>query len=209
MEIWDISRALNGTFAQWPGDTPFSFHLTSKMSDGAAVNVGAIEMSVHNGTHADAPFHFEQQSPTIEKMPLESYIGRAVVAQIPGGICEIDVSHLGAVEHDLAHAPRLLLKTDRWLNSAAFPKSIPVISPEVAPWLRARGVKLLGVDLPSVDAINAKDLANHHALTAAGITIVESLDLSAIAPGLYHFAGLPLKIEGGDGAPVRAILWRD
>lgn len=208
MRIWDISRALNGTFAPWPGDKPFSFDLNWKIAEGASVNVGEIGMSVHNGTHADAPFHFEREGRTIDTMPIDCYIGSAVVAAVQGE-AKIEVAHLASISANLARAPRLLLKTGAWSNSAAFPKAIPVIGADVAPWLGARGVKLLGVDLPSVDAIDATDLANHHALTAAGIVIVESLELSAVEPGVYNFAALPLKIEGADGAPVRAILWRD
>ena len=79
----------------------------------------------------------------------------------------------------------------------------------VAEWMQNRGVKLLGLDLPSVDAIDSKDLRNHHALAAADIAIVEGLDLSEVEAGAYSLAALPLKIVGGDGAPVRAILWRE
>jgi arylformamidase len=79
----------------------------------------------------------------------------------------------------------------------------------VAEWLRARNVKLLGLDLPSVDPIGAKKLTNHYALAAARVAIVESLDLREVEAGIYHFAALPLKIAGGDAGPVRAILWRD
>ncbi len=60
-----------------------------------------------------------------------------------------------------------------------------------------------------MDEIDSKSLQNHHALARAGIAIVESLDLSNVAPGIYNFAGLPLKIDSADGAPMRAILWRD
>jgi arylformamidase len=79
----------------------------------------------------------------------------------------------------------------------------------VPSWLQKNGVKLLGLDLPSVDEVDSKSLQNHHALARAGIAIIESLDLSDVAPGVYQFAGLPLRIVGGDGAPMRAILWRD
>ena len=84
-----------------------------------------------------------------------------------------------------------------------------MIASDVPEWLRKRNVKLLGLDLPSVDAIDAKDLTNHHALATAGVAIVESLDLSGVEEGIYHFSALPLKIAEGDAAPVRAILWRD
>ncbi|MBA3387052.1 MAG: arylformamidase, partial [Chthoniobacterales bacterium] len=93
--------------------------------------------------------------------------------------------------------------------SHVFPEEIPTIAPDVPPWLQARGLKLLGLDLPSVDEIRSKDLRNHHAIAAAGISIVESLDLRAVEAGRYQFVALPLKIPGGDGSPVRAILWRE
>jgi arylformamidase len=102
-----------------------------------------------------------------------------------------------------------LLKTGIWPDTTVFPKSIPVIAPDVADWLKANAVKLIGLDLPSVDPIDAKVLQNHHALARCGISIVESLDLSGVDPGIYNLAALPLKIAGGDAAPLRAVLWRD
>ncbi len=84
-----------------------------------------------------------------------------------------------------------------------------MIAADVPAWLQKNGVKLLGLDLPSMDEIDSKSLQNHHALARAGVAIVESLDLSQVAPGIYNLAALPLKIAGGDGAPMRAMLWRD
>jgi arylformamidase len=110
---------------------------------------------------------------------------------------------------DIAATSRLLIKTGRWSDSTIFPKQIPVIAADVPAWLQKNGVKLLGLDLPSMDELDSKSLQNHHALARAGIAIVESLDLSEVAPGIYNFAALPLKIAGGDGAPVRAVLWRE
>jgi arylformamidase len=219
MKIFDISRTLANEIAPWPGDTQFHFELKWKMTEGATVNVGAINMGVHNGTHADATFHFEPSGETIETMPLATYIGDAVVIDLTelfrkrGVACEatreIDVADLAASSVLLGRAPRLLLKTGVWKDSNVFPDWIPVIAHDVPEWLAQRKVKLLGLDLPSVDAIDAKKLINHHALAAAGVAMVESLDLSEVEAGVYHFSALPLKIAGGDAAPVRAILWRD
>jgi arylformamidase len=213
MQIFDVSRALSNHLAPWPGDTPFQFELKWKMAEGATVNVGAVQMGVHNGTHADAPFHFEQDADTIEQMPLETYLGDAVVVDLtqlfqtdrtrPIGIADIE-----SCSDALESAPRLLLKTGVWKDSKVFPESIPVIAAGVPEWLRARNVKLIGLDLPSVDPIDANKLVNHHALASAGIAIVESLDLSEVEAGRYHFSALPLRITGGDAGPVRAILWR-
>jgi arylformamidase len=219
MKIFDISRALSNDLAPWPGDTPFHFELKWKMAEGATVNVGAINMGVHNGTHADATFHFDESGDSIERMPLDAYVGDAVVVDLTKlfgrageGIDRarpIGVADLEPFSAPLEQAPRLLLKTGVWTNAKVFPDWIPVIARDVSDWLRERKVKLLGLDLPSVDPIEAKKLTNHHALAAARVAIVESLDLSEVEAGIYHFAALPLKIVGGDAGPVRAVVWRD
>lgn len=214
MEIFDISRTLSDRLAPWPGDADFLFKLNGKIPEGSSVNVGMISMSVHNGTHADARFHFEQDGWTMEQADLAAYLGPAIVADLSfkyrnGAMPQMTIADLAACAEKLAGAPRLLLKSNVWPDTHVFPKQIPTIASDVPAWLQARGVKLLGFDVPSVDEIAAKELVNHHALAAAGIRIIESLDLRAVAAGRYNFAGLPLKIAGGDGSPVRAILWRD
>jgi arylformamidase len=208
MQLFDISRALSNDLAPWPGDTAFRFELKWKIDDGASVNVGGIEMSAHNGTHADAVFHFDPRGETIDRAKLSAFFGPALVVEVRN-CSRLDVSHLEGVEKKLRTAPRLLLKTDAWRDSKVFPKEIPTISRGLPSWLQARGVKLLGLDVPSVDAIDSKDLRNHHALAEAKIAILESLDLSGVEEGEYQLAALPLKIAGGDAAPVRAILWRE
>jgi arylformamidase len=209
MKFLDITRALAANLAPWPGDTSFDYSLVGRIAEGSSVNVGRITASVHCGTHADAFFHFEEDGLTIDQFAPERYLGPAAVVDLTGkfadSLGEITIADLAAVEA----VPRVLLKTGAWPDSRRFPSAIPVLGPGVVEWLRGRGVKLLGVDLPSVDPIDSKELRNHHALAVAGIAILEGLDLSAAAAGLYSLAALPLKIIGGDGAPVRAVLWRD
>src|SRR6266705_3789949 len=215
MKIWDISRMLSNEFAEWPGDEPFRYRLTGEIANGGSVNLGAITMSVHNGTHADARFHFDTNGASIEKAPLDVYLGRATVVDLAQSFSQSREKHLITLEdlrlhaEDIAATSRLLVKTDRWSDSTVFPDQIPVIAADVPAWLQKNGVKLLGLDLPSMDEIDSKSLQNHHALARAGIAIIESLDLREVAAGIYNLAALPLKIAGGDGAPVRAILWRD
>jgi arylformamidase len=215
MKIWDISRTLSNDLAEWPGDEPCRFRSTRQKAKGASVNLGAISMSVHNGTHADARFHFDTSGESIEKAPLETYLGRATVVDLGQAFLDLKEKHLITIEdlrpsaEEIAATSRLLVKTDRWSDSTVFPNQIPVIAADVPAWLQKNGVKLLGLDLPSVDEIDSKSLQNHHALARAGIAIVESLDLNDVGPGIYQFAALPLKIAGGDGAPMRAILWRE
>ena len=215
MRIWDISRTLSNELAEWPGDEPFHFQLTKTIAEGQSVNLGTIEMSVHNGTHADARFHFDTKGESIEKAPLEIYLGRAVVVDLREAFSQSKGKHLITIEdfqphsEEIAETSRVLVKTGRWSDSTIFPDRIPVVAADVPAWLQKNGVKLLGVDLPSMDEIDSKSLQNHHALAAAGVAIVESLDLSGAGAGIYDFAALPLKIAGGDGAPMRAVLWRD
>ena len=215
MKLWDVSRTLSNDLAEWPGDVPFHFKLTREISKGGSVNLGAISMSVHNGTHADARFHFETDDEMIEKAALEIYMGRATVVDLAEVFSQSSEKHLITLKdlrphsEKIAETSRLLIKTNRWKDSTVFPKQIPVIAADIPLWLQKNGVKLLGMDLPSVDEIDSKSLQNHHALADAGIAIIESLDLSGVGPGIYNFVALPLKIAGGDGAPLRAILWRD
>jgi len=215
MKIWDISRTLSNDFAEWPGDEPCRFQLTREKTKGESVNLGAISMSVHNGTHADARFHFNTNGESIEKAPLETYLGHATVVDLGQAFLDSKEKHLITIEdlrpsaEAIAATSRLLVKTGQWSDSTVFPNQIPVIAADVPAWLQKNGVKLLGMDLPSVDELDSKSLQNHHALARAGIAIVESLDLSDVASGIYQFAALPLKIAGGDGAPMRAILWRE
>jgi arylformamidase len=215
MKIWDVSRTLSNDLAEWPGDEPCRFRLTRQKAKGDSVNLGAISMSVHNGTHADARFHFDTSGESIEKVPLETYLGRATVVDLAQAFLDAKEKHLITIEdlrssaEAIAATSRLLLKSGRWSDSTIFPYKIPVIAADVPAWLQKNGVKLLGLDLPSVDEIDSRSLQNHHALARAGIAIVESLDLTDVAPGIYHFAAVPLKIAGGDGAPMRAVLWRE
>ena len=201
--MWiDITQTLKKGIPNWPGDTPFSFELSYSKEQTGSVNIGRMETSMHTGTHADAPFHFDSGAPRMEQLDVNLFIGDAYVVDCTG-VQEIGPEHMEDI--DFQGAPRLLLKTVPSI-SETFPMVIPIIKPELAGYLKERGVFLLGVDNPSVDSIDSKQVAAHHALYQNGITIVEGLVLEQVAPGLYDFIALPLKVEGADGAPVRAVI---
>jgi arylformamidase len=214
MNIFDISRTLSADLPPWPGDVAFSQKVNGRIAEGSSVNVSSINMSLHNGTHGDAKWHFADDGWTMEQAQLDTYFGPCVVVDLSakyagGEMPQFGIDDFSAVASELEAAPRLLIKTNVWRDPKVFPSRIPVVAPGVPRWLQERGVKLLGLDVPSVDEIEAKKLVNHHAIGAANICIVESLDLSAIEAGRYNFVALPLKIAGGDGSPLRAILWRE
>lgn len=208
MFLYDISRPLHVTLAPWPGDTPFEHRLTWRIADGAACNVGALTMGTHNGTHADAPFHYLADGAPIDALDPALFVGPVVVADVISAGWIITRAALADAAHLLADGgiPRLLLKTGAWPDSTRFPERLPLLAPDVPAWLGEMGVRLLGLDVPSVDAIDSKDLPVHHLLADADICILESLDLSAVSAGVYELIALPLRIVGGDASPVRAVL---
>ncbi|MBC8103250.1 MAG: arylformamidase [Cytophagales bacterium] len=203
MTIYDISIPVTEDLAVWPGDTPFSFHLDMKIQNGEAVNVGAITLSVHTGTHADAPFHFSDSAASIEALSLEPYLGPALV--VPA-IRQDPIGPETFVGLDLSRTPRVLIKTGAWTDHRVFPQAVPTLTHAAVTLLAERGAILVGVDVPSVDEIDSKTLPIHHALNDAGIRILESLNLSEVPAGEYELIALPQRIVGADGSPVRAIL---
>lgn len=201
--MWiDITQTLKIGIPNWPGDTEFSYELSYTKEQTGSVNIGKIVTSLHTGTHADAPYHFDSRAETIEQLDINHFIGTCVVIDCRGQQ-EITAGWLG--NFHLHGVRRVLLKTIDKISDN-FPHTVPTIHPNVATFLKERGVKLLGVDIPSVDALTSKEVATHHALYKAGIYILEGLVLEKVDEGYYDFIGLPLKIEGADGAPVRAVV---
>jgi arylformamidase len=204
MKTWiDISQRLDKNVAVWPGDTPFAYKVNWSKEESGSVNVGQITMSTHTGTHIDAPFHFDNDGKKVIDLDLELYLGLARVIHLPNPSC-IGVKELAGL--DLEGVTRLLIRTDAWKDRSVFPTSIPAIKPELASYLSEFGVRLIGLDLPSVDPIDSKELLAHHQLTSCGIHILEGLVLDDVQPGDYELAALPLPLVEADGSPVRAVL---
>lgn len=203
MAIHDVTIPVEESLACWPGDALYRLAWTMKKGAGASVNVGQIALSVHTGTHVDAPFHFDDTGTSAGSLPLEPYVGPARVIHLPG---RPRLRRRDIEPFDLSGTPRLLIRTDAWLDHTRFPSTIPVMEEDVPSWLHENGVVLIGLDVPSVDHLESKDLPNHRALGALGIAILESLDLSRVPEGVYELIALPLKLVGADGSPVRAVL---
>jgi arylformamidase len=203
MKLYDITLSVDDRLSGWPGDAPYRLEWTCTKAAGAAVNLGQVSLSLHTGTHTDAPYHFDDSGPRVDAVPLSAYLGPARVVDVSGRplIRRDDLEQI-----DLAGTPRLLLRTGAWADHSRFPDSIPTLAPDVPEWLREQGVVLVGVDVPSVDALDSKELPVHHALGRHGIAILESLDLAGVPEGVYELIALPLRLAGADGSPVRAVL---
>jgi arylformamidase len=199
--LYDLSRPLTATTTCWPGDVPFSFRLGWRISEGASVNVGAVESSIHTATHCDAPYHYDDTGASVDRLPLNTFIGPAWIADVRGR----DRWRDRLSELNFADTPRVLFRTGGWPDSTRFPDRVPVMEADLPDWLGDRGVVLVGVDLPSVDPLDSKTLDVHHALGRRGIVIVEGLWLDDVPEGRYELIAAPLKIEAADGSPLRAV----
>ncbi|WP_010284691.1 arylformamidase [Bacillus timonensis] len=205
MKIIDISQPLSSATQEWPNDTPFEYALTWSIKEASTVNVGKITTSTHIGTHIDAPFHFDNEGKKVHELDLDRYIGKAKVIEVSGKK-EIGVEDLK--QFDLSGVKRLLIRTNSWKNRKKFPTSITSLKPEIALFLAEKGIRLIGIDTPSVDQLDSKDLQAHHHLYQHGIYILEGIVLEGVELGDYELIALPLPIEGADGSPVRAVLMK-
>ena len=203
----DISIAVDARTPEWPGDTPFSCGWTARLAAGASVNLSALTMSPHVGTHADAPLHVRDGWPASHELPLEVFLGRALVCTAPPGVAAIDPTDLPTLPR-AGPVERLLVRTGATIAGGRFPEAWPALTVDAVRALLDRGLRLLGVDAPSVDPRESKTLDVHHALFGAGAYNLENLDLRAVSDGEYELVALPIKVLGLDAAPARVILRR-
>lgn len=199
----DISQPLHNEIAEWPGDTPFTYDVAYSKTETGSVNIGKLSTSTHMGTHIDAPFHFDDNGLKVLDLPIDLYIGRAHVVDVSGkeSIGRADLENI-----DFGGAERILLKTGSRPDSKVFPEKFTYLRPDIGPLLKERGVRLIGVDTPSVDPETSKTVSAHHALNDNGVMILENIVLSGVEAGDYELIALPLPIKEGDGSPVRAVL---
>ncbi|EEL87562.1 arylformamidase [Bacillus cereus] len=199
----DISQPLNNDIATWPGDTPFSYEVSWSKENSGSVNVGKLTMSIHTGTHIDAPFHFDNDGKKVLDLDIDVYVGTARVIDVSGmesiGKKELESFNLEGVE-------RLLLRTSSHGKANEFPDVIPHLRADIAPFLSEKGIRLIGVDVPSVDPLDDKELAAHHQLFKHGIHILENVVLDHVVDGDYELIALPLALTDADGSPVRAVI---
>jgi arylformamidase len=202
----DISVTLRNGMVHWPGDPPINIKRVKDIEHGDTANLSMISMGAHSGTHIDAPFHFIKQGIGIDKMPLNTTVGRARVIEIHDSqsIKPEELAH-----HRIRGGERILFKTrnsSRGCQTDTFIEDFVFISDEAARFLVECGVRVVGVDYLSVGGFKRGGSYVHKTLLEGGAWLIEGLDLSQVSPGKYDLICLPLKLDHGDGAPARAIL---
>jgi arylformamidase len=201
--IWDISQAISTGIPVWPGDTAYREELNWAIGPGCPVNVSTITLSPHTGSHADAPWHYDEQGARIGEVDLAPYLGPCRVIHVIGCGPLIEPGHV-ADRLDGA-PPRVLFRTyDR--SPAGWDSSFTALAPATIEMVADRGGILVGLDTPSVDPEQSKTLDAHMAVRRRGLAILESLVLDDVPEGDYELIALPLKFMTLDASPVRAIL---
>jgi kynurenine 3-monooxygenase len=222
--LLDISPTISPGLGVWPGDTAFSREVLLDKENGDTVTLSTIRTTVHLGSHADASNHYAKSgegAAGIEAMPLSHYIGACRVLAVPlsqrkgeeGGCSSSAPSACRLTPADfpdfhLISEPRVLLRTGSFPDPAQWNSDFAGLSVELVDALAARGVITIGVDTPSVDLQDSKDLPAHRAIYRHGIAILEGLVLAHVEPGVYELFAQPLKLEGCDASPVRAVVRR-
>lgn len=202
--LWDISPPVDERAPVFPGDTAYRQSWVAEIAPGCPVNVSAITLSPHVGSHADAPLHYDPQGVPIGALDLAPYLGPCRVIHAIGIGPVIRMSHL---EHALTNLPpRVLIRTYRQFPSTQFDAALTAIAPETVQQLADQGVQLIGLDSASLDPADSKALPSHQAIRARGLRVLENLFLDDVPEGDYELIALPLKLMTADASPVRAVL---
>jgi arylformamidase len=201
--LWDISQPLRVGLPVWPGDTAFAARRTWILDESTPVNVAAVTFSTHSGAHADAPLHYDPEGRSIDQVDLTPYLGRCQVIDARGCgplIGPQQVEEVGEGVERVLYRTYERFPHDVWLHA------FTAVHPAAIEALAARGVRLIGLDSPSLDPEDSKTMDAHHAIRRADMRVLEGLVLDDVPPGEYELIALPLPLTGLDASPVRAIL---
>lgn len=203
MKVYDISPEISEQIAVFPGDTAFSRHQLMSIKD-SHIELSSIATTVHLGAHADAPLHYHVDGESIESRSLNYYLGLCQVLSVdlkPNQ--SVLLEHINKVK---IQAPRVLFKTNSFLNPNKWNNNFNSLSESLIEYLHTQNVMTVGLDTPSIDPAESKDLKAHQSIYKNNMAVLEGLVLKDVPDGFYELVALPLKLKGCDASPVRAIL---
>ena len=201
--IYDITPPITPKLAVWPGDTPLSREVLMDMSRGDNITLSTLRATMHLGAHADGPNHYGKDAPAIDERSLDYYLG-------PCQVIRVDVAHAtrilpSALKREVTQ-PRVLFATGTYPDPENWNADFAALSVELIDFLHERGAITVGIDTPSVDLFESKDLPAHKAMLRHNMSILEGLVLKDVPEGTYELVALPLPLVGFDASPVRAVL---
>ena len=201
--LYDITPAITPKLAVWPGDTAVTREVLCDLARGDTVTLSTLRSTVHLGAHADGPNHYGRDAAAIHERSLEHYLG-------PCQVVRVEVARGQRIAPDMiaseVTAPRVLFATGTYPNPEEWNSDFAALSVELINFLRAQKVITVGIDTPSVDLFESKDLPAHKAILKYDMAILEGLRLQDVPEGGYELIALPLPLVGFDASPVRAIL---
>jgi arylformamidase len=201
--IYDLTPRITDKLGVWPGDTPASREVLLELARGDSVTLSTLHATVHLGAHADAPSHYGADAPAIEQRDVSLYLGECQVMRVPAARgSRVEPEQLTTA----ISAPRVLIATGSFPDPGRWNHDFAALSPRLVDALHARGVRLIGIDTPSVDLMDSKDLPAHQAFLRHDMAILEGLLLDGVPEGRYELIALPLPLTGFDASPVRAVL---
>lgn len=226
--IFDITPRLTPTLAVWPGDTPPWREVLLDIHRGDTVTLSTLRATVHLGAHADGPNHYGKDAPAIDQRSLEYYLGpcqvihvdvlpksRVTIGDVEAALKSSEAHHaraalghatrVGQITHEIG-AARVIIATRTYPDPYRWNGDFAALEPTLVDWLHERSVITIGVDTPSVDLFDSKDLPAHKAFLRNDMAILEGLILKDVPAGIYELIALPLALVGFDASPVRAIL---
>jgi arylformamidase len=201
--LWDISPLVAPDAPIFPGDEPYALRWTARLSPDCPVNLSALTMSPHVGAHADAPLHYADGVASAAEVDLHAYLGPCRVIHAIGCGALIRIEHLAHAAADLPE--RVLVRCMQRADTVWNP-DFTAYAPQTVAWLAERGVRLIGLDTPSVDPASSKTLDSHQQLLRLNLRVLENLVLDDVPEGDYELIALPLKLAGACASPVRAVL---
>jgi len=203
-EMFDLSPLISEKLAVWPGDNSFSSSFSHQTDLGDHLTLSCINTTVHIGSHTDAPIHFQKNSIGIDRVALSKYVGPCQVIKVSKGPGEkVSRADLDTIE---IQANRVIVKTESYPDPLVFNQNFNSLSADLIEYLAKKDVVLIGIDTPSIDAFDSKDLPAHQAAGKVEMAILEGVELRSVEEGVYFLITLPLKLEGADASPVRAVL---
>lgn len=202
--LWDISPTIGPGFPVFPGDTAYAQCWTWQIGADSPVNVSELTLSPHTGAHTDAPLHYDATGVSIAEVPIQTYLGPCRVVHAIGIGELVRPAHL--VDQLVGTPARVLIRTYQRAPQNSWDATFAAIAPDTIDLLHERGVRLVGIDTPSIDPERSKTLDSHQRVRAHKMAILEGIVLDDVPPGDYELIALPLKLGGCDASPVRAIL---
>lgn len=202
--FFDITPVISPSLGVFPGDKSFEQKFVLDFPKNH-LSLSQITTTVHLGAHADSPYHYHSSGATMEQVDLFPYIGlcQVIHASAPDG----SRVYPADLEGQEILAPRVLICTGSFPDPEHWNSDFQALSPELIQYLSQKGVRLVGIDTPSIDPEQSKQMESHQAIYQCRMSVLEGLVLSDVPEGLYTLVALPLKIKGSDASPVRAVLF--